>query len=123
MKTFEGIIVSNAMNRTVVVEVTRKTPHPLYRKLIKRSKKYKVDTANFELAVGNKVRIVETKPISRNKFFKVSEIISTKEKIIVKKEAHEEITEIAADSAKDFAEPKKEKKPKAVRKTAKKENK
>lgn len=94
MKTFEGIILSVGMNRTAVVEITRKTPHPLYKKLIKRSKNFKADTAGFELAVGMRVKIVETRPISKNKFFKVSEIVSSKVvKISARTERVEEVKE------------------------------
>jgi small subunit ribosomal protein S17 len=73
MKIFEGVVVSLKTNNTVIVEVTRRTPHPLYRKLIKRSKKYKVDMAGHELAMGQSVKIVETRPISKDKYFKVME--------------------------------------------------
>ncbi len=71
MKIFEGIVVSTKMQNTAVVEITRRTPHPLYKKLIKRSKKFLVDTNGLELALGQKVKIVETKQISKNKYFKV----------------------------------------------------
>ena len=77
MKVFEGIIISVGMNKTVVVEVSRRTPHPLYRKLIKRSKKLKADNAGFEeLEVGNRVKITETRPISKDKYFRVSQILT-----------------------------------------------
>lgn len=72
-KIFEGKVVSLKMNKTVVVEVTRRKPHPLYKKLIKRSRKFLVDTNNLSLEVGQTVKIVETRPISKNKFFKVLE--------------------------------------------------
>ena len=75
MKTFEGKIVSLKMNKTAVVEVVRRTPHPLYKKLLRRSKKYKADTAGLELVLGQKVKIAETKPMSKGKFFKVLEVI------------------------------------------------
>lgn len=71
MKIFEGIIVSTGMNNTISVSVERKVAHPLYKKLIKKSRKYLVDSTGFELTVGDKVKIVETKPMSKNKFFKV----------------------------------------------------
>jgi len=71
MKIFEGIVVSTKMQNTAVVEITRRTPHPLYKKLIKRSKKFLVDTNGLELIMGQKVKIVETKQISKNKYFKV----------------------------------------------------
>ena len=74
-KTFVGKIVSVKMNKTVVVEVVRKTPHPLYRKLIKRSGRYMADTGELTLSVGDKVKIAETRPMSKNKFFKVLEVI------------------------------------------------
>ena len=74
-KTFVGKIVSIKMNRTVVVEVVRKTPHPLYKKLIKRSGRFMADTGELTLNVGDKVKIAETRPMSKNKFFKVLEVI------------------------------------------------
>jgi small subunit ribosomal protein S17 len=75
MKVFEGKIVSLKMNKTAVVEIVRKTPHPLYKKLLRRSKRYKADTAGLELVLGQKVKITETKPMSKGKFFKVTEVI------------------------------------------------
>jgi small subunit ribosomal protein S17 len=75
MKTFIGKIVSVKMNKTVVVEIVRRTPHPLYKKLMRRSKNYKADTAGLELIVGQKVKIAETKPMAKGKFFKVLEVI------------------------------------------------
>jgi len=74
-KQFEGKIISLKMNKTAVVEVTRKIPHRLYKKLLKKSKNYKADVGGLTLSVGQKVRIVETKPISKEKSFKVSEVI------------------------------------------------
>ncbi len=74
-KTLIGTIISLKMNRTAVVEVTRKNPHPLYKKLLKRTTKFKADTADLNLEVGQKVKIVETKPISKDKSFKVLEVI------------------------------------------------
>lgn len=80
MKAFTGIVVSIAMTNTVVVEVQRRTPHPLYKKLIIRSKRYKVDPAGLTVAVGDTVKIVETRPIAKDKHFKLSEIVTKKEK-------------------------------------------
>lgn len=76
MKTFEGVVVSAKMLKTAVVEVTRKTSHPLYKKLLKRSKKYKVDTSGFEVAVGDWVSLRKTRPISKEKHFKIHEILA-----------------------------------------------
>jgi small subunit ribosomal protein S17 len=74
-KIFEGIVVSIKMKKTAIVRITRKFPHPLYKKLIKRDAQFSVDVANFALKIGNKVKIVEVKPISKTKHFKVLEVI------------------------------------------------
>lgn len=74
-KILEGKVISIKMNNTVVVEVTRKVAHPLYKKLLKRTKKYKVDTAGNTLSLEDSVKIVSTKPISKNKFFKILEVV------------------------------------------------
>lgn len=74
-RSFEGKIVSVKMNRTVIVEVTRKTAHPLYKKLLKRSTRIKADSGEMTLSLGQKVLITETKPISKEKFFKVTEVL------------------------------------------------
>lgn len=92
MKVFEGIIVSNGMNKTAVVEVYRRISHPLYKKLIKKSKKYKVDNNGFgDIVVGSVVRITETKPISKDKYFKILEVLNTKQKSSVRKEIKGEV--------------------------------
>lgn len=74
-KIFNGIVVSVKMNKTAVVEVTRRTPHPLYKKLLKRSKKYKVDTGELKISAGDRVKITETRPVSKDKHFKIVEVI------------------------------------------------
>ena len=74
-KTFTGKITSLKMNRTAVIEITRRTPHPLYKKLLRQTSKYKADTGDLTLVVGQKVIIEETKPMSKGKFFKVLEVI------------------------------------------------
>lgn len=70
-KTFTGVVISLKMQGTAVVAVERKIIHPLYRKVLKRSKKYKVDTNSLELSLGDKVEIIETKPFSKGKYFKI----------------------------------------------------
>ena len=72
-KIFEGTVVSLKMQNTAVVEVLRRVPHPLYKKVLKRTKKHKADTAGLTLLVGDKVKIVEVRPISKEKHFKVLE--------------------------------------------------
>lgn len=74
-KTLQGKIVSLKAGSTVIVEVTRKVAHPLYRKLLKRSKKFKVDNNGLTLTLGDTVKIGSIKPMSKSKFFKVLEVI------------------------------------------------
>lgn len=78
-KIFTGVVVSDKMVRTVVVEVTSRKPHPIYRKLLKRSKRFKADTNGLEVRLNERVRIAETKPLSKDKYFVVKEVIRTKE--------------------------------------------
>jgi len=73
-KILEGKIVSLKMGNTAVVEVTRKVTHPLYKKLLKRSKRYKADINGITLFLGNSVKIVSTRPISKDKHFKILEV-------------------------------------------------
>ena len=75
MKAFRGKIVSLKMQKTAIVEVQRKTVHPMYKKVIIKSKKYKVDMGDFTPNLGDVVKIVETKPISKDKNFKIEKII------------------------------------------------
>lgn len=70
-KKFIGEVVSTKMQKTVVVKVERKFRHPLYKKVIIRHKKYKAHNETIPLVVGDKVEIEETRPISKDKHFKV----------------------------------------------------
>ena len=70
-KILKGVITSAKNNKTVVVEVTRKYAHPFYGKVIKRSKKYHAHDENNEFKVGDTVSIIESKPISKLKKWKV----------------------------------------------------
>jgi len=74
-KTLEGIVVSIKMKKTVVVSIARKFPHPLYKKLIKRDNRINVDIATFTPKIGDRVKIVAEKPISKTKHFKILEVI------------------------------------------------
>lgn len=75
-KTFVGKVVSLKMLKTAVVEVERTVTHPLYKKVLKRTKRIKADTNSLELSLGDKVKIIETKPMSRDKYFKVERKVS-----------------------------------------------
>jgi small subunit ribosomal protein S17 len=78
-RTLNGKIISLAMKDTAVVEVSRRVPHPLYKKLLARSKKFKVATEGKDLAIGDQVKIVETRPMAKDKYFKVAEVITSEE--------------------------------------------
>ena len=70
-KTLHGVVVSNKMDKTVVVEVTRFVEHAKYGKRIKKSKRYKAHDETNSIHVGDMFEIEETKPISKDKNFKV----------------------------------------------------
>lgn len=70
-----GTVVSNKMDKTVTVEVTRKMRHPKYQKVIERSKKYYAHDETDSLTVGQKVRIMETRPLSKLKRWRVVEVL------------------------------------------------
>jgi small subunit ribosomal protein S17 len=69
--TLKGVVVSDKMKKTVIVSVSRFIKHPLYGKFYKVSKKYKAHDEDNKYKVGDNVEIVETRPISKDKHFKV----------------------------------------------------
>jgi small subunit ribosomal protein S17 len=75
-KTRIGRVVGNKMDKTVVVAVETPKRHPLYKKTIRRIAKFKAHDQNNECGVGDTVRIVETRPLSRQKRWRVAEIIT-----------------------------------------------
>jgi small subunit ribosomal protein S17 len=85
-KQLNGIVVSSDMKDTVIVEVTRKVAHPIYKKLLKRTKKFKADTREVKAAVGDQVSIVETRPLSKDKHFKIGKVLVAKVPAGAKKE-------------------------------------
>jgi len=74
-KTRVGKVVSDKMDKTVVVAIETAKRHPLYKKIIKRTKKFKAHDENNECREGDKVLIMETRPLSREKRWRVVEII------------------------------------------------
>ena len=78
-KSFVGTVTSDKMDKTVVVSVVRVTRHPLYGKVIKISKKYKAHDENNDAKMGDRVRIRECRPISKEKKFFVEEILERAE--------------------------------------------
>lgn len=82
-KTRFGRIVSDKMDKTVVVAVETLRRHPLYKKTIKRTVKFKAHDANNECGLGDKVRIIETRSLSKDKRWRVAEIITKGEVVAV----------------------------------------
>ena len=74
-KTRVGVVTSSSMDKSISVEVNRRLQHPIYGKQIKKSKKFMAHDENNECNVGDTVRIMETRPLSKNKRWRLVEII------------------------------------------------
>jgi small subunit ribosomal protein S17 len=70
-----GIVVSNKMDQTAVVAIERLVKHPVYKKYIKRTAKFKAHDAKNECQNGDKVKIIETRPLSKTKRWRVAEVL------------------------------------------------
>ena len=70
-----GEVVSNKMDKSVVVETVRKTPHPVFKKYVKKTKKYVAHDPENQCNVGDKVEIVETRPLSKTKRWKLVSVL------------------------------------------------
>ena len=77
-KTQIGIVVSDKMEKTAVVKVDRLVKHPVYNKYIKRSAKYKAHDEENAAKIGDRVLIVETRPMSKDKRWKIRQIIESR---------------------------------------------
>lgn len=75
-RVLQGVIVSDKADKTVSVLVARKIKHPLYRKTITRTKKFAAHDENNEFKVGQEVRIIECKPLSKSKTWQVVEAVA-----------------------------------------------
>ena len=75
-KTRVGVVASTGMSKTITVVYIARVPHPRFKKIIKRSKKFYAHDEKEEAAVGDKVRIVETRPLSKLKRWKLEKILS-----------------------------------------------
>ncbi|HEX76483.1 MAG TPA: 30S ribosomal protein S17 [Dehalococcoidia bacterium] len=74
-----GKVISNKMDKTVVVLVETLRRHPLYKKVVKRTSKFKAHDETNACKIGDTVRIVETRPLSKEKHWRVTEIVTRKE--------------------------------------------
>ena len=80
-KVMIGTVTSNKMDKTIVVSVETSVKHPIYGKFVKRTYKLKAHDENNECQIGDKVKVMETRPLSKDKRWRVVEIV---EKAIVK---------------------------------------
>lgn len=71
----EGVVISNKMQKTVIVQVTRVMAHPQFKKVIRRNVKYAVHDEKNEAKIGDKVRIIETRPMSKTKRWRLLEVL------------------------------------------------
>ena len=78
-KTRVGIVVSDKMDKTIVVAIEQRVKHPLYKKIVKRTKKFKVHDENNVAGVGDKVLIAETRHLSKDKCWRLVEVIKKAE--------------------------------------------
>lgn len=85
-KTRVGRVVGNQMDKTVVVEVETPKRHPLYKKTIRKRVKFKVHDENNQCGLGDLVKIIETRPLSKQKRWRVGEIITKGEVVEVQPE-------------------------------------
>ncbi|MEV0646557.1 30S ribosomal protein S17 [Phytomonospora sp. NPDC050363] len=74
-KVREGLVVSDKMDKTAVIEVEDRVKHPLYGKVLRRTKKYKAHDEHNQCGVGDRVQIMETRPLSATKRWRVVEIL------------------------------------------------
>lgn len=74
-KVREGIVTSNKMDKTVVVAEEKMIMHPIYKKRVKQTKKYKAHDEENTCNIGDRVRIMETRPLSKDKNWRVVEIL------------------------------------------------
>ena len=74
-RTMTGVVVSDKMDKTIVVAIERKVPHPLYKKVVAKTKKFKVHDENNSAHVGDTVEIMETRPLSKDKYFRLLRVV------------------------------------------------
>lgn len=74
-KTIQGVVLSDKMDKTITVLVTSKKRHPIYKKYMTYTKKYKAHDEKNEAHVGDTVLIVETRPLSKDKYFRLLSIV------------------------------------------------
>jgi small subunit ribosomal protein S17 len=74
-QVLQGVVVSDKMEKTIVIEIVMRKLHPLYKKYLTRSKKVKAHDETNDAKIGDVVRVVETRPLSRDKRWRLAEIV------------------------------------------------
>ena len=74
-KTRVGVVVSDKMDKTIVVEIRTRVKHPLYGKIMNRTEKLKAHDENNECGIGDTVRVMETRPLSKDKRWRLVEVV------------------------------------------------
>ena len=74
-KTRTGVVVSDKMDKTIVVEIRTRVRHPLYGKIMNQTTKFKAHDENNECGIGDTVRVMETRPLSKDKHWRLVEIV------------------------------------------------
>ena len=74
-KTRVGIVVSDKMDKTITIAIERKVPHPIYKKYFKKTTKLMAHDEKSECRIGDKVKVMETRPLSKNKRWRMVEIV------------------------------------------------
>lgn len=74
-KTRTGVVVSDKMDKTIVVAIRTRVKHPLYGKIMNRTEKFKAHDENNECGIGDTVRVMETRPLSKDKRWRLIEIV------------------------------------------------
>ncbi len=113
MRSKQGIVISNANDKTITVKVDREVRHPIYKKNYRVSKKFHAHDEKNEVQVGDVVEIVESKPISKQKTWKLEKILSKNAKVVdqpaaVESESEKELHELATKEKEAPKEAKKE---------------
>ena len=84
-KTMTGVVVSSKMDKTVVVKVERKFAHPVFKKVVKTTKKYKVHDEENECVEGDFIRIQESRPLSKEKRWRLLGVVVRQKSLVIEK--------------------------------------
>lgn len=98
-KVLKGIVLSDKMDKTLVVNVERRYPHPIYKKIVRDKHKYKVHDAENSAHIGDEVEIMETRPLSKHKRWRLVKVINKNK--TTKVELKEEVNVQPEDNVKE----------------------